>query len=76
MAAHVQKLGVRPELEVLDTGHLLHVHELIEEGLIGDPPLVQLCMGIRYGASHNLNTLLAMVSQLPPRAIYSTFSIG
>ncbi|NLS74769.1 3-keto-5-aminohexanoate cleavage protein [Bradyrhizobium brasilense] len=76
MAAHVQKLGVRPELEVLDTGHLLHVHELIEEGVIGDPPLVQLCMGIRYGASHNLNTLLAMVSQLPPRAIYSTFSIG
>ena len=39
-----------PELEVFDTGHLVFVHELIREGLIDDPPLIQLCMGIPYGA--------------------------
>ena len=47
MAARVQELGVRPELEVFDTGHLVFVHELIKDGLIDDPPLIQLCTGSR-----------------------------
>lgn len=76
MAAHVKGLGVRPELEVFDTGHLVMVQDLIEEGLIEDPPLIQLCMGIPYGAPDDLTTLMAMVHQLPPRAVYSAFSIG
>ncbi len=45
---------MRPELEVFDTGHLVFVHELISEGLIDDPPLIQLCMGIPYGAPEDL----------------------
>src|SRR5438270_8716826 len=36
MAQRVQGLGVRPELEVFDTGHLVFVHEMISEGLIDD----------------------------------------
>jgi 3-dehydrocarnitine:acetyl-CoA trimethylamine transferase len=76
MARRVQELGVRPELEVFDTGHLVLVHELIEEGLIDDPPLIQLCMGIPYGAPADLATLLAMVAQLPRGAVYSAFAIG
>ena len=50
MARRIQKLGVRPELEVFDSGHLVLVKELIGEGLIDDPALIQLCMGIPYGA--------------------------
>lgn len=76
MAARVKELGVRPELEVFDTGHLMLVHDLIKEGLIDDPPLIQLCMGIPYGAPNDLTTLMAMVNRLPPRAVCSTFSIG
>ncbi len=76
MAARVQALGVRPELEVFDTGHLVLVHELIRDGLIDDPALIQLCMGIPYGAPDDLATLLAMVARLPERAIFSAFSIG
>jgi uncharacterized protein (DUF849 family) len=76
MSRRVQELGVRPELEVFDTGHLVFVHELIREGLIDDPPLIQLCMGIPYGAPHDLATLLAMVNRLPPGAVFSTFGIG
>ncbi|UWU81498.1 3-keto-5-aminohexanoate cleavage protein [Bradyrhizobium huanghuaihaiense] len=76
MAARVQELGVRPELEVFDTGHLVMVHDLIKEGLIDGPPLIQLCMGLRYGAPDDLTTLMALVHRLPPRAIYSAFSIG
>ncbi len=76
MARRVQELGVRPELEVFDTGHLTLVHELIAEGLIDDPVLIQLCTGIPYGAPGDLLTLLAMVHRLPPGAVFSTFSIG
>jgi uncharacterized protein (DUF849 family) len=76
MARRIQELGVRPELEVFDTGHLVLVKELIAEGLVDDPPLIQLCMGIPYGAPDDPSTLMAMVHQLPPNAIFSTFSIG
>jgi uncharacterized protein (DUF849 family) len=76
MARIVQELGVRPELEVFDTGHLVMVKELIKDGLIDDPPLIQLCMGIPYGAPDDLGTLLSMVERLPENAIFSTFSIG
>jgi uncharacterized protein (DUF849 family) len=76
MARRVQGLGVRPELEVFDTGHLVLVKELIAEGLVEEPWLIQLCTGIPYGAPDDLGTLLAMVNQLPPGAVFSTFSIG
>lgn len=76
MAARVKELGVRPELEVFDVGHLVLVRDLIEEGLIDNPALIQLCMGIRYGAPDDPTTLMALVHQLPPQSIYSAFSIG
>ena len=76
MARRVMELGVRPELEVFDTGHLVFVKQLVKEGLIEDPLMVQLCMGIPYGAPDDPGTLLAMVSQLPPGAVFSAFSIG
>jgi len=76
MAARARELGVRPELEVFDTGHLVFVHELIRDGLIDDPPMIQLCTGIPYGAPDDLGTLLAMVNRLPANAIFSAFSIG
>jgi 3-dehydrocarnitine:acetyl-CoA trimethylamine transferase len=76
MAARVRQLGVRPELEVFDTGHLVFVHELIREGLIDHPPMIQLCMGIPYGAPDDPGTLLALVNRLPANAIFSAFSIG
>jgi 3-dehydrocarnitine:acetyl-CoA trimethylamine transferase len=76
MARRVQELGVRPELEVFDTGHLVLVKQLIAEGVIDDPPLIQLCTGIPYGAPDDPGTLLAMAHALPPGAIFSAFSIG
>jgi uncharacterized protein (DUF849 family) len=76
MARRVQALGVRPELEVFDTGHLVMVKDLLGAGLIDDPPLVQLCMGIPYGAPSDPLTLLTLVAQLPPGTVFSAFSIG
>jgi uncharacterized protein (DUF849 family) len=76
MARRVQTLGVRPELEVFDTGHLVMVKEMIAAGLIDPPPLIQLCTGIPYGAPDDPGTVLAMRNQLPGDAVFSAFSIG
>jgi uncharacterized protein (DUF849 family) len=76
MARRIQSLGVRPELEVFDSGHLVLVKELIGEGLIDDPALIQLCMGIPYGAPDDPATLMTMVGQLPAGCVFSAFSIG
>jgi uncharacterized protein (DUF849 family) len=76
MARRIQSLGVRPELEVFDSGHLVLVKELIGEGLIDDPALIQLCMGIPYGAPEDPTTLMTMVGQLPAGCVFSAFSIG
>jgi uncharacterized protein (DUF849 family) len=76
MARRIQELGVRPELEVFDSGHLVLVKELIGEGLIDDPVLIQLCMGIPYGAPEDPTALMTMVGQLPAGCVFSAFSIG
>ena len=76
MARQVQELGVRPELEVFDSGHLVQVKELIRDGLLDDPVMIQLCMGIAYGAPDDPTTFMAMVNSLPRDCVYSGFSIG
>ena len=76
MAAEIRQLGVRPELEVFDYGQLVMVKDLIEEGLIDVPVLIQLCMGIRYGAPDDPSTLMGLVELLPAQTIFSAFSIG
>ena len=76
MARQVQALGVRPELEVFDAGHLVFVKELQREGLLDDPLLIQLCMGIPYGAPNDPLTLMSLVHNLPAGAQFSAFSIG
>lgn len=76
MAKRVQELGVRPELEVFDSGHLVFVRDLVKEGLLDAPLMIQLCMGIPYGAPDDPLTLMAMVNQIPAGATFSAFSIG
>ncbi|WP_441258730.1 3-keto-5-aminohexanoate cleavage protein [Bradyrhizobium sp. 521_C7_N1_3] len=76
MAKRLQELGVKPELEVFEFGHLMIANELIKEGLIDGPPMLQLCMGVGYGVPDDLLSLMALVHQLPPHAIYSAFAVG
>lgn len=76
MARQMTALGVRPEIEAFDTGHLWFAKQLAEEGLIEDPVLIQLCMGIPWGAPDDLNTYLAMVNNVPVGWTFSAFSIG
>ena len=76
MAKGIQDLGVKPEVEVFDTGDLVLLNEVVKEGLIDDPCMVQLCMGIPYGAPNDVLTLQSMINNLPPGSVYSMFSIG
>jgi uncharacterized protein (DUF849 family) len=76
MARQIQALGVRPEIEVFDTGHLLLAKWLKDQGLIDDPVMIQLCMGIPWGAPDDIGTLMALVNNLPDGWLFSAFSIG
>lgn len=75
-AARIQELGVKPELEIFDTGNLWFATKLVAEGLIDPPPLFQLCMGIPYGAPADPGILQAMVNLLPEGANWASFAIG
>jgi uncharacterized protein (DUF849 family) len=76
MGSQMTALGVRPEIEAFDTGHLWFAKQLAEEGVIEDPVMVQLCMGIGWGAPDDLLTFLAMVNNVPKHWTFSAFSIG
>ena len=76
MASRMAALDIRIEIEAFDTGHLWLATQLVSEGLIPAPVMVQLCMGIPWGAPDDLNTFVAMVNNVPQDWIYSAFSIG
>ena len=76
MGTMMTKLGIKPEIEAFDTGHLLFAKQLVEEGVLDSPALVQLCMGIPWGAPNDLNTYMAMVNNVPDDWTWSSFSIG
>jgi len=76
MARQIQALGVRPEIEVFDTGHLLLARWLKAQGVIDDPVMIQLCMGIAWGAPDDIGTFKAIVDNVPADWTFSAFSIG
>jgi uncharacterized protein (DUF849 family) len=69
-------LGVKPEFEIFDTGNLWFVKQMIKEGLVLPPPLVQLCMGIAWGMPADTGHLLAMINTLPADAVWTSFAIS
>ena len=76
MARMIEESGARPEIEAFETGHLWYGKRLAEEGIIREPALIQLCMGIPWGAPDDLNTFMAMVNNVPDGWTFSAFSLG
>ena len=76
MGQQMTNLGVQVEIEAFDTGHLWFAKQLVQEGVLVDPVLVQLCMGVPWGAPDDLNTLMAMVNNVPDSWTWSAFSLG
>lgn len=76
MGRMMTELGVKPEIEAFDTGHLWLARELVREGVLNGPALAQLCMGVPWGAPDDLNTFLAMANAVPEDWTFSAFSLG
>jgi len=76
MAKQMTEIGTRIEIEAFDTGHLAHAKSLVSRGIIPEPVMVQLCMGIPWGAPDDLNTFMAMRNNIPDSWTFSAFSIS
>ncbi|MDQ2092240.1 3-keto-5-aminohexanoate cleavage protein [Marimonas arenosa] len=76
MGRMMTHLGVKPEIEAFDTGHLWYAKQLVKDGVLDSPALVQLCMGVPWGAPDDLNTFMAMVNNVPDDWTFSAFSLG
>ena len=76
MGRMMTELGVKPEIEAFDTGHLWYAKQLVKDGVLDGPALVQLCMGVPWGAPDDLNTFMAMVNNVPDDWTFSAFGLG
>jgi len=76
MGRMMTDLGVKPEIEAFDTGHLWYAKQLVADGILEPDALVQLCMGVPWGAPDDLNTFMAMVNNVPPEWTFSAFGLG
>ena len=76
MGRMMTELGVKPEIEAFDTGHLWYAKQLVADGILEPNALVQLCMGVPWGAPDDLNTFMAMVNNVPHDWTFSAFGLG
>ena len=76
MAELIKEWGVKPELEVFELGHIRFARQVIAEGIIADPPMFQICLGIPWGADQSVDTMKVMKDHLPPDADWSSFGIS
>ena len=76
MGGMMTEMGVMPEIEAFDTGHLWYAKQLVKDGVLKGPALVQLCMGVPWGAPDDLNTFMAMVNNVPDDWTFSAFALG
>ena len=76
MAELTKDWGVKPELEVFELGHLRFAKQMIAEGLIDEPPMFQICLGIPWGADHSVDMLKVMKDELPGGVVWGGFGIS
>jgi 3-keto-5-aminohexanoate cleavage enzyme len=75
-AVAMKEAGAKPEIEVFELGHLAYANELISEGLIDPPPLIQICLGVRWGAPATIEVFRLMLKQIPAGAEWSVMGVG
>ncbi|MBX6425461.1 MAG: 3-keto-5-aminohexanoate cleavage protein [Variibacter sp.] len=76
MARLIREAGVTPELEVFDTGQVRLAHQLIAEGVLATPCMIQLCLGIAYGAPATPEAMILMRNMLPQPCVWAGFGIS
>ncbi|WGY00369.1 3-keto-5-aminohexanoate cleavage protein [Nocardioides sp. QY071] len=76
LAERMRELGVKPELEVYDTGHLDACLRLRDAGLLEGPLQFSIVLGVNGGMSATAENLMTMVRRLPQDAIWQVIAIG
>jgi uncharacterized protein (DUF849 family) len=76
MAGLIKEAGVKPELEVFDIGHIRIAKHLIRQGIVAQPPLFQLCLGIPWGIEATTENMVYMRNNLPGETLWYAFAIG
>jgi len=76
LAARMRELGVKPELEIYDYGHLDVVMSMFKEGLLAEPLQFSIVLGVAGGAAATPHNLCNIVSNLPKGAIWQVIAIG
>jgi uncharacterized protein (DUF849 family) len=76
MAEGIYAAGVKPELEVFDTGDIVLANELVAAGTLRSPALFQLCTGIKYGMPSTPEMMALAKSMLPKDSAWAAFGPG
>jgi uncharacterized protein (DUF849 family) len=76
MADRIYAAGVKPEIEVFNSSDMHLLNHFISEGVIKNPVMVQMVMGVRFGLPANSVSMMYMKSQLPQEAVWAAFGIG
>lgn len=76
MANVINEVGTRPEIEIFDSGDLNMAKDFIKRGVLKEPAMFQMVLGVPWGAAANYETLAYLVSQLPADCIWGAFGIG
>lgn len=76
MAERIYAAGVKPEIEIFNSSDMHLLNHFIAEGVIKSPVMVQMVMGVRFGAAANSETMLYLKSQLPKNSVWGAFGIG
>jgi uncharacterized protein (DUF849 family) len=76
MAAAVQEIGVRPELEVFEAGHIRLARSMLDRGVLKTPPLFQICLGVTWGQPATPDAMGYMQRLLPNDATWFAFGVG
>lgn len=76
LAARMRDLGIKPELEIYDSGHLDACLRLRDEGLLAEPLQFSIILGVRGGMAATAENLMMMVGRLPAGAVWQVIAIG
>lgn len=76
MAAIIRQAGVKPELEIFDSGDLRLAVDLMQQGVLEPPGLFSFVLGVNYGFGATPETLIYVKSMLPSQATWTAFGIG
>ena len=76
MAKVMREAGVRPEIELFDTGDIMLLHDLIADGTLDAGPLCSLVMGIKYGFAPTSEMMMLARTLLPPGSLWTGFGTG